>query len=309
MLSQDYFGVKTMEYYDTITNTRTLTQKLMKLLEGAYRPSNLDEAELLRKLARLNKLYLPFLRTLRDLYHKEWSKEEKRFKKYINNIIIIIRTLKNLDYALFKFRKPLDYVPADIDILIKREHVAEALRRLNHRGFRIVVWEPYTVTLSKGEIIVDLYTQPAFAWMIYLNGRRLLEETEVVELEPQGVEARMLTREAEVIASATHAVYKEQIYLLIDYYVIKHWLNRRALALARELNAEKALEILYVISEGIEKGLVEAPVKIAPIKILGTFVKKFINDSIFRATSINVTRLLMNRGISLMVWRLRRESY
>jgi len=35
------------------------------------------------------------------------------------------------------------------------------------------------------------------------------------------VEARVFTREAEVVSVASHAVYKEHIYLLVDNFTIK----------------------------------------------------------------------------------------
>ncbi|MEM1510190.1 MAG: hypothetical protein QW096_10045 [Thermofilaceae archaeon] len=50
-----------------------------------------------------------------------------------------------------------------------------------------------------------------------------------------------MTLEAEVVVAAVHAVYKERIYLLADYYVTKRWLNGKALNLARELRAEEAV--------------------------------------------------------------------
>lgn len=122
----------------------------------------------------------------------------------------------------------------NIDVLVRDDHVGEAMRRLSRRGFRVEVLEPYIVTMVKGSTIVELYTHPSFAWVVYLDGERLLEEVETMDLEAEGVEARGLTREAEVVVAA-HAVYKEHIYLLADYFVIKRWLSGRAPRLAKEL--------------------------------------------------------------------------
>jgi hypothetical protein len=43
------------------------------------------------------------------------------------------------------------------------------VRALRDRGFRIAVAEPYTVTLERRGFIVDLYTEPAFAWVVYME--------------------------------------------------------------------------------------------------------------------------------------------
>jgi len=74
----------------------------------------------------------------------------------------------------------LGFLFADIDVLINAQDVVEACRRLLRRGFEVVVVEPYTVTLTRGSLIVDLYTHPSFAWIVYVDGERLLEEIEEI---------------------------------------------------------------------------------------------------------------------------------
>ena len=91
--------------------------------------------------------------------------------------------------------------------------------------------------MVRGGTIVDLYTHPSFAWIIYLDGGRLLEETETIDINITGVEAKALTKDAEAIVTAAHAIYKENIYLLSDYYVTKEWLSRKALGLGSELRS------------------------------------------------------------------------
>ena len=62
---------------------------------------------------------------------------------------------------------------------------------------------------------MDLYMHPSFAWVVYMDGGRLLREfSEGFELCGEAV--RGLSREAEVAVAAAHAVYKEHLVLLLD---------------------------------------------------------------------------------------------
>lgn len=134
----------------------------------------------------------------------------------------------------------MEHVSVDIDVLVRRKHIYRAVERLRNRSFKLGVSEPYTVTMTRGRAIVDLYTRPSFAWMVYLDGEQLLEEVKTAMVERLDVEIRMLTKEAEAVVTAVHSVYKEHIYLLADHYVTKQWLTSKAINLARELCIEEA---------------------------------------------------------------------
>lgn len=259
------------------------------------------------ELARLNKVLLGFLRrinydgTVRTL-------EEERYREYVGSVISVTRALNGIDYALFKFRKPLEHVSVDIDVLIRSEQLARAARKLSGLGFGIEVIEPYTVTMIRGKAIVDLYTYPSFASIIYLDGQRLLEEAEEIEVEGRNV--RALTREAEALATAAHAIYKEHMYLLADYYVIKQWMNSKAVNLAKELNVEEAVKISIRLNRQIEQSLMETPIKLKPMETAKILTDKFIKDQNFRATTINTIKLATRkRSIRLLVYRVKRRSY
>ena len=125
-----------------------------------------------------------------------------------------------------------------------------------------------------------------------------------------GVEVRALTVEAEAIATVAHAIYKEHMYLLLDYYVTREWLNTKALGLARELKAEEAVETALRLNEQIEKGLVEAPIKLTPVQSIKILARKFVEDSNFRATTVNILRLAMRkRTMQQLIWRIKRKTY
>ncbi|MEM3716429.1 MAG: hypothetical protein QW145_04630, partial [Candidatus Bathyarchaeia archaeon] len=264
------------------------------------------------ELAGLNKVLLGFLR--RICYEGNVrAAEESRYKRYISEVINVSKSLNGLNYALFKFRKPVEHVSVDIDILIHSGHLFKAMKKLRGAGFTIEVLEPYTVTMIKDETIVDLYTHPSFAWTVYLDGKRLLEESETInieEVEAGNTEVKALTIEAEVIATAAHAIYKEQMYLLTDYYVTKQWLNNKALKLAKELNAEEAIQTSLELNVKIEKGLTETPIKLNPFQTAKILTTKFMKDPNFRATSINTIKLsTKKRTIQQLISRMKRKSY
>jgi len=285
----------------------TKTLKLVESIDsGRIAGGSIGE---LIELAKLNKVLLGFLR--RVGYEGPLRVvEESLYRRYMAEVVRVTKALRGLDYALYKFRKPIEHVSVDIDVLVRYEHLLKAVKALASIGFRVEVLEPYTVTMVRGEAIVDLYTHPSFAWIVYLDGERLLEEVETIEIDPVGVEVRALTVEAEAIATVAHAIYKEHMYLLSDYYVTREWLNTKALGLARELKAGEAVETALRLNEQIEKGLVEAPIKFTPVQSIEILARKFVEDSSFRATTINTLRLAMRkRTMQQLIWRIKRKTY
>jgi len=53
------------------------------------------------------------------------------------------------DYALYKFRRPVDHVSVYLDILVNARDIPRAVKSLRERGFRVLVPEPYTVTMER----------------------------------------------------------------------------------------------------------------------------------------------------------------
>lgn len=287
----------------------SLAQKLIAVLNSWYRPRE-DEVSVLAEVARLNKLYLAYLRSVKNPYiDVERLREEARYRRYIDNVIEVVKTLDGLRYALHKFRRPLEHVSVDLDILIHVDDVSRAVRRLIDRGFRITISEPYTVTLGRGGFIIDLYTQPSFAWIAYMDGEKLLRD-HVEDFEINGVLARGLTREAEVVVSAAHAVYKEHVVLLIDCLTLYRWFSKKVIDIAYELNTEKALDILAEVCIDIAQGAIEAPAKIVLPKLFTAYGSKIIADNRFRSTQLNIFSYLLRRDIGQRVLsRIIRRSY
>ena len=282
--------------------------KLLKVLNGSYRPSA-GEASRLAERARLNKLYLAYLRALGGP-RGELLREEARYRWFLGNAVEVVGALRGLEYALYKFRRPVEHVSVDLDVLVGRGCVARAVRALRDRGFRIAVAEPYTVTLERRGFIVDLYTEPAFAWVVYMDGGRLLREcSEDVELA--GVPARGLSRGAEVAVAAAHAVYKEHIVLLMDCLLAWSWLGGEAWRVAAECGVEAALVELLRACRLVAGGLVEAPFRLGPGALLRVYAGKAARDPVFRATLPNALKYIAARRDigKRIVSRVTRRSY
>jgi hypothetical protein len=289
----------------------TETLKLLKTLLGLYRPSG-GEVHRLAEVAKLNKLLLAYLRRVGDILRNELLREEARYRWFTRNAAEVVDALNGADvgYALHKFRKLFDHVSVDLDILVRVDDIPKAVKVLIRRGFKVAVSEPYTATLIRNGFIVDLYTNPSFAWVVYMDGEKLLRCC-TEEIDVNGVRASVLSKEAEVVVSAAHAIYKEHVVLLIDCLTAWAWASRGVWSLANELGVSKALETLHNICRAIGVGYAEAPYKLSIGTIARVLGEKLVNDSLFRVTTINMLKYVLgHRDIGArMLNRLLRESY
>jgi hypothetical protein len=288
----------------------TETLKLLRTLQGLYKPSS-GEIYKLAGIAKLNKLYLAYLRRVGGVLRDELIREEAKYRWFMRNVAEVVNVLESVGatYALYKFRRPYEHVSVDLDILIRVDDVSKVVKALVYRGFRAVVWEPYTVTLSRGGFIVDLYTHPSFAWVVYMDGGRLLDCC-VEEVNVGGLLAKALSRDAEVAVAAAHAVYKEHMVLLMDCLVAWSRMNKRALDVAVEHGVEGALEALLEACSLVRRGLVEAPYRLKLHVLLKAYTHKALHDPLFRNTLLNIPRYMARRDLGLRVsTRLTRRSY
>jgi hypothetical protein len=285
--------------------------RLLKTLLGLYKPSA-EEVRRLAEVAKLNKLLLAYLRRVGDVLRGELLREEARYMWFMRNATEVIEALNKAgaEYALHKFRKPFDHVSVDLDILVRVDDIPKAVKVLIRKGFEIAVSEPYTVTLIRRGFIVDLYTNPSFVWVVYMDGEKLLRCC-VEEIEVSGVRTNALSREAEVVIAAAHAIYKEHMVLLIDCLTAWAWTNKSSWSLAEKLGADKALETLHSICKAIGAGYAEVPYKLSLGMVAKFLSGKLVKDSVFRATTINAFKYVFrHRDMGARILsRFLRKSY
>jgi hypothetical protein len=285
-----------------------MTLKLLATIEGYYRPKDKEILKLAR-LARLNKLYLAYLKALRSpVLEAERTGEEARHKMFLNNLVEVVKMLEGHSYALYKFLKPVEHLSVDLDILVHSSHIGRVVARLREKGYRVLVSEPYTITMERRGFIVDLYIHPSAAWIVYMDGEALLREyTEDVEVE--GCNARSISREAEVAVTAAHSVYKEHIVLLLDCITLWRWGNKKAYRAAENLGVGESIKILSSTCLKILRGT-DAPTRIGMGELARAYTIKIIEDPVFRETTMNALKYMgQARAPKALIWKITRKTY
>ena len=181
-------------------------------------------------LASKNKVLLQLLVKL-DVKNSLRESQEETLENIVRLVEFLSKDLDGFSFAFFKLVKPVSYVPADIDVLVKYDEREEIIRRIKELGFRVKVKEPFCTTLVKDSFIIDVYVHPTLGGMIYMNGQRLLDYVSIKEFN--GIKIRTLEGYVEALVSAAHAIYKECIYTLNDYFTVKEWQRKKLLGLLK----------------------------------------------------------------------------
>jgi len=256
--------------------------------------------------AKRNKILLHLLRRL-DVKGQIRSMEEARYARTLETIADVAETLNGLEYTLFKVFRPIAHVPADIDVLVSVRELGIAQRRLRKLGLRAIVKDSYCLTLN-GRFIVDLYTYPNFANIIYLDAKKLMNH--ITENKVKGVATKTLKTSAEVAVVVAHALYKEQIYTLNDKITIQTWLIKESESIIEELKAKEALRLSQRINRQIDEGFIETPYKLPIPKALILMTRKTLQDPLTRATMPKLLARLMDRRLAThIISRMRRITY
>ena len=258
-------------------------------------------------VAAKNKILLHFLRVL-DTRSDVRVCEEARYKEFLGNLRIVAETLEGLNHVFIKLRKPVVYMPSDVDVLVARNHVVKAVARLRARGFRIEVVEPYCVTMVRGDCVADLYIYPTMGGMIYLDSKELFEHIEHSLFD--GLEIPVLKTYAEALMTIAHAVYKERIYTLNDYVTVKKWFSKKTLKLAEKLCCLEAVNEALAIHKLVEERGIVLPYRIPFAEWIDILRSKITCDKLSRATILNVLNTLRDRRLGkLVISKLTRETY
>jgi len=151
-----------------------LTAKLLDVAVYGAEPDD-DLASLLTHAGK-NKILLHLLRAL-NIQGSVRKQQESAMSNVIEVVQILSKLLKGYNYAFFKLIKPLSYVPADVDLLIDTSQAKSAAHEIMGLGYRVAVKDPYCLTLTKGDSMIDLYVHPSLGGVIFINGQGLLEHS------------------------------------------------------------------------------------------------------------------------------------
>ena len=282
-----------------------LTATLLNVIVCGAKP-NVRSDRLLTH-ARKNKVLLHLLRVL-DIQGPLREQQESGMRRVIKVVQVISRLLKDYDYAFFKLIKPVSYVPADVDILVRACQAKKVVHEIMKLGYRVEVKDSYCITLIRGHSIIDSYVHPSLGSMVFIDGQKLLEHACIKEFN--GIEIRSLEEYAEALVAASHAIYKERIYTLNDYFTVGKWTSKKTIKLAQELGCEDALKAAINLNRRIRLGMLEAPYKIPLPLWLAMLMQKFRRDELTRATSTCLLRTLTSKRAGRMLMsRLTRETY
>ena len=258
-------------------------------------------------LASKNKVLLQLLVKL-DIKDPLRESQEEAMENIVRLVENLSKDLDGFSFAFFKLVKPVSYVPADVDVLVKSEEREEIIRRIEGLGFKVEVKEPFCTTLVKGSFIIDVYVHPTLGSMIYMDGQELLNHVCIKDFN--GIRIKSIESYAEALVSAAHAVYKERIYTLNDYFTVKEWTTEETFKLAKKLRCTSGLNLAMKINEAIEKGLIEAPYKIPVTTWTKLLAQKIVNDPLTRSTCKNlVSSVGSKRGLKLLRSKFTRDHY
>jgi len=282
-----------------------LTARLLNAVVNGAKPD--VSLDLLLTHAGKNKILLHLLRAL-NIQVSIRKQQELGISKVTKVVQILSKILKNYNYVFFKLIKPISYVPADVDILVDESQAKKATHEIMRLGYTIAVKDPYCITLTKGDSIIDLYVHPSLGGIIIINGQRLLEHSCTMEFN--GTKVKSLEGYAEALVAASHAIYKERIYTLNDYFTIKEWASTKSFKMAEELSCKPALKLALTLNEKIEKGLLETPFKISIPHWLALLLQKVHDDKLSRASAINIIKALTKQNTrKALMAKFTRESY
>lgn len=181
-------------------------------------------------LAEENKIPLFYLKSLpaeeKESLGGKIEKYERWHRNALDLSVLTTSTLESegIEHAFFKTFKPFPYTPADVDVLLEDEDDLDpAMERFEMDGFQLLERSSYGSTLynPRFDLNLDLTTRIDVSGLVYLGKKHVLEETN--EKRIRGTEIRTPKPYADMTIAAAHALYKEQLFTLSDYYTLVMW--------------------------------------------------------------------------------------
>ena len=277
---------------------------LLRVLFGGGRVA-VDEGII--ELASLNKVLLHVLRAVDYGGELRWRQEDG-LRRIVGVVSEVEDALSGIEHAFIKLVKPVVYVPADVDVLVRRDQVLLAAARLIRRGYRLLLYEPYTITLVKDGINVDLYVHPSVADLTYARGEDFLRLRTYGDYH--GVRVSTIDRSAEVVLTTLHAIYKEGILTLNDAMTIITWLDDDAVRLCRQLRCGRALELALSIILSSISGSLTLPYKLSMGLWAVNLLARVLGHREYAPSLMQgVRRIWDGRSIAQFINRIARVSY
>ncbi|KXB02945.1 hypothetical protein AKJ47_03085 [candidate division MSBL1 archaeon SCGC-AAA261G05] len=179
-------------------------------------------------LAKRNKVPLLFLRSLSEAVYdvKEFIPTYEKWHEKALELVSFASELfreEEINYTFFKTFKPFPFTPSDVDVLLSsKENLDSAIERLEKEDLRPLDLNTYGSTLysPSHDMNVDLTTQRDVSGLVYLNKKYVFKET--MEKKVRGSKVRVPKPHANLAIASAHALYKEQMFMLSDFYTFAY---------------------------------------------------------------------------------------
>jgi len=185
-----------------------------------------------------NRILFHFLETLKKknakIFLSTHQEENVRYSKTSDAIARTSRFLREayVDHVFFKTIRPYKSTTVDLDILILggKKSYEDSVKAMKKAGYKLVVQGPMSTTFwdSEADIGIDLYTEIAASFVIYMDKQKLLKHITNTKL-PNGEYVRTFRPEVDLACIIAHSIIKEQMYLLSEYYTFIHYLEKISL--------------------------------------------------------------------------------
>jgi hypothetical protein len=241
------------------SQTRENTLDLIRFLEKPFTINSppkeaCEQLEALFELAVTSKVPLYFLEKLFKLQNGQITltnalcSYRQRYIAIVNLAKVAASLFKQrgVEYVFFKTLRPFPSVGSDIDVLIFNEHLGKLPDYF--RGESEVMdscEDNLTLYFPSFDLKLDLHNSLSVSLFPYLDADSL--RSEVVESFLDQTPVNVLSPEAEVVITACHSVFKEQMLTLQDCFMFRHLLplcNRDKLqVLIQKNNVNAAFEL------------------------------------------------------------------
>ncbi|MGB9831121.1 MAG: hypothetical protein ACPLSP_03500, partial [Fervidicoccus fontis] len=109
--------------------SKNLTSLLINLIRNDQKIVEIDLVDSLIDVASKNKVLLQVLVAL-NVENSLRASQEEAMKGVVRVVKCLSEALRDFNYAFFKLVKPVSYVPADVDILVRSDERKEVVEKI-----------------------------------------------------------------------------------------------------------------------------------------------------------------------------------